>query len=189
MKLPSLSSPQPPPHIRMTTSSVAISMVRGGAMDGGTAATAPPSHSHHLDFPFVTCPPPTSHLMLIVASSPLLRQQRADANTLSSSSPRQRATAPPPPPFNKILRIDKRCQTTYGVRRWRACVGGMRRWRVRWRWRGAAACAKGSGGGVRRRRAAPLCDEGRHVEGGDEKICQRYVWRQICRTFCKFMFL
>jgi hypothetical protein len=64
-------------------------------MDGGTAETAPPSHSHHLDPPFVTRPPPTYHLMLIVASSPLLRQQpRANANTLTSPSPRQRATAP-----------------------------------------------------------------------------------------------
>ena len=50
-------------------------------MDGGMAATATPSHSHHLESPFVTLPPPTSHLMLIFASSPLLRQQCADANT------------------------------------------------------------------------------------------------------------
>ncbi len=118
-------------------------------MDGGMTATAPPSHSNHLDFPFVTRPPPTSHLMLIVASSPLLRQQRTDANTMDSSSPHQRATTPPPPPFDKILSIDKRRQTTYGVRRWRA----------RWRRRGAVACDKGSGGGMRPRRAALLSDK------------------------------
>jgi hypothetical protein len=66
----------------------------------------------------------------------------------------------------------------YGMRRWRA------RWRrrARWRLRGAAACDKG-GGGVRRRRAALLRDEQWHVEGGDEKICQRYVRTQICRTW------
>ena len=69
----SLLSPQPLPHCRTTTSSVAISKVGGGAMDDGTAETASPSHSHHLDPPFVTRPPPTSHLMLIVASSPLLQ--------------------------------------------------------------------------------------------------------------------
>ena len=74
-------------------------------MDGGTVATATPSHSHHLESP-------TSHLVLIVASSPLLQQQHADANTLTSSSPRQRVIAPPPPPFEKILSIDKRRQTT-----------------------------------------------------------------------------
>ena len=91
-------------------------------MDGGTAAMAPPFHSHHLDSPFVTRPPPTSHLMLIVASSPLLRQQRADANTLASSSPRQHATAPLPPPFDNILSVDKRRQTTYGVWQWHAAV-------------------------------------------------------------------
>ena len=65
-------------------------------MDGGMAETAPPSHSHHLNPPFVTRPPPTSHLMLIVASSPLLRQQRVDDNTLTPSLPRQCATALPP---------------------------------------------------------------------------------------------
>ncbi len=81
-------------------------------MDGGTAATATPSHSHHLESPICHVPPPISHLMLIVTSSPLLRQQRADVNTLTSSSPRQCATAPPPPPFDKILSIDKRRQTT-----------------------------------------------------------------------------
>ncbi len=40
---------------------------------------------------------------------------------------------------------------------------------------GSGACDKGSGGGVQRRRAALLCDKGRHVEGGDENMCQRYV--------------
>jgi len=74
-------------------------------MDGGTVATATPSHSHHLESP-------TSHLVLIVASSLLLQQQRADANTLTSSSPRQCAITPPLPPFEKILSIDKRRQTT-----------------------------------------------------------------------------
>jgi len=49
--------------------------------------------------------------------------------------------------------------------------------------RGAAACDKGGGGGLWRRRAALLRDERRHVEGGDEKICQRYVRTQICRTW------
>jgi hypothetical protein len=43
-------------------------------MDGGTAATATPSHIHHLESPFCHVLPshlplPTSHLMLIVASS------------------------------------------------------------------------------------------------------------------------
>jgi hypothetical protein len=37
--------------------------------------------------------------------------------------------------------------------------------------RAAAACS----GGVQRRRAALLRGKGRHVEGGDENICQRYV--------------
>jgi hypothetical protein len=118
-------------------------------MDGRTAATAP------LDFPFVTRPPPTSHLMLIGASSPLLRQQCTDANTLASPSPRQCATAPPPPPFNKILSIDKRRQTTYSMRRWHAAVA-------------SEVVVAGSGG-------VWLFSEGRHIEGGDEKICQRYV--------------
>ena len=90
-------------------------------MDGGTAATATPSHSHHLESPLCHAPP--SHL----PSSPLLRQQRADANTLTSSSPRQRATAPPPPPFDKILSIDKRRQTT-GDGRGRS-IGGRGGWR------------------------------------------------------------
>ena len=93
-------------------------------MDNGTAATAPPSHSHHLDFPFVTRPPPTSHLMLIVASSPLHQQQRTDANTLTLSSPRKRATAPPPPPFNKILSMVPDYLRHAAV----ACGGGVRRW-------------------------------------------------------------
>ena len=60
---------------------------------------------------------------------------------------------------------------------------GVRRWRARWRRRGAAACDKGGGGSVRRRCAALLHDEQWHVEGGDEKICQRYVRTQICRTW------
>jgi hypothetical protein len=47
----SLSSPRPPPHRQTTMSSVAISMVGGGAMDGVTVATAPLSHNHHLDYP------------------------------------------------------------------------------------------------------------------------------------------
>jgi hypothetical protein len=112
-------------------------------MDGGMAATAPPSHSHHLDSPFVTRPPPTSHLMLIVASSPLHRQQRADKNTLASSSPHQRATAPPPPRLDKILSIDKRRQTTYGVRRWCAAV--------------ASKMAAAGSCGVRQRRRGGRC--------------------------------
>ncbi len=45
MTSPSLSSPQPPPHCRMTTASVAIAMVGRGAMDGGMVATTPPSRS------------------------------------------------------------------------------------------------------------------------------------------------
>ena len=108
----SLSSPQPPPHHRTTTSSVAIAMVGRGAMDGGTAATATPSHSHHLKSPLCHAPP--SHIPPNVDCCvlPLLRQQCADINTLTLSSPRQRATAPPPPPFNKILSIEKRRQTT-----------------------------------------------------------------------------
>ena len=47
----------------------------------------------------------------------------------------------------------------------------------------ATAAAAAAGYGVRRWRAALLCNERRHVEGGDEKICQRYVWTQICRTW------
>ncbi len=41
----------------------------------------------------------------------------------------------------------------------------------------AVACGGGQrvGGGGERRRAALLHDKGRHVEGGDEKICQRYM--------------
>ena len=58
------------------------------------------------------------------------------------------------------------------MRWWRAAVawgGVVRRWRAR--------CDKGggSGSGVRRRRAALLCDERGLVEGGDEKMCQSYL--------------
>ena len=82
-------------------------------MDGGTAATATPSHSHHLKSPLCHAPP--SHLPPNVDCCvllPLLQQQHANANTLTSSSPRQHATAPPTPPLDKILSIDKRRQTT-----------------------------------------------------------------------------
>jgi hypothetical protein len=44
----SLSSPRPPPHRQTTMSSVAISMVGGGAME---VATALLSHNHHLNYP------------------------------------------------------------------------------------------------------------------------------------------
>jgi hypothetical protein len=51
-------------------------------------------------------------------------------------------------------------------RRGTACGGDVRRWRARWR------------------RAALLRDKRLHVEGGDEKICQKYYARtQLCRTW------
>ncbi len=93
--------------------------------------------------------------MLIVASSPLLRQQRADDKhpgiVIIPPTRHRPATAP----LDKILGIDKRHQTTYGVWQWRAAVA-------------SEVVAAGSGG-VR------LFSKGRHVEGGDEKICQRYA--------------
>jgi hypothetical protein len=96
-------------------------------MDSGTAATATPSHIHHLESPLCLAPPSQLPPNVDCRVLPPLRQQRADANTLTSSSPRQRATAPPPPPFNKILSIDKRRQTT-GDGRGRS-IGGRGGWR------------------------------------------------------------
>ena len=64
MTLPSLSSPQPPPHRQTTMSSVAISMISGGAMDGVTGATTPSSHNYHLNYP--RCHAPPFHLPLYV---------------------------------------------------------------------------------------------------------------------------
>ena len=55
----SSSSPRPL-SLRCPPLAFVVAMVGGGAMDGGTVATATPSHSHHLESPLCRAPP--SHL-------------------------------------------------------------------------------------------------------------------------------
>jgi hypothetical protein len=98
MTLPSLSSPQPPHHRQMTTSSVAIAMVGGGTMDGGMAATATPSHSHHLESPL--CHAPHSHLppnvdCPILPPPPIAARRRQHPDIIIAPSTCHRPTTAP----------------------------------------------------------------------------------------------